>query len=297
MSSKRARVTFSEDTLSSSPRSESPEPTHKALRTASSGHPLLCTLPPTCNHKPTHLANSKDLEVHYANYHAHVCAEPGCSCVFPEPRFLELHQTECHDPLAAIRKDRGEKIFGCFDANCTKQFMTPKARRLHLIQGHGYPDEYFFAVTNKGVGELLKKWGEGASMVRGKWNPSKAETEMQVQEEEDSPRPLIIEDDDDDEEEESVETGTDEKIGDSLDDLANTMSSLSLVPKTVRFGRGGQRLGPPPKGAHKAAREAAYTDKKDMEVDGAKAKRGRGRGRGRALRGGYRGLPTVRGGK
>ncbi|EAU90420.1 hypothetical protein CC1G_00804 [Coprinopsis cinerea okayama7 len=61
--------------------------------------------------------------------------------------------------------------FACHLASCPRTFATPKARRLHLISSHGYPKEYFFAVTNKGVGGLLKKWGEGASMIRGKWKP------------------------------------------------------------------------------------------------------------------------------
>ncbi|KAJ6607008.1 hypothetical protein B0H10DRAFT_2308381, partial [Mycena sp. CBHHK59/15] len=112
---------------------------------------------------------SKDLETHYATYHAHVCEERGCNCVFPDARLLEIHQTECHDPLAAVRKDRGEKIFACHLVSCGRMFLTPKARRLHLIQGHGYPKEYYFAVTNKGVGGLLKRWGEGASLIRGQW--------------------------------------------------------------------------------------------------------------------------------
>jgi len=56
-------------------------------------------------------------------------------------------------------------------SSCGRLFSTPKTRRLHLIEGHGYPKEYFFGVTNKGVGGLLNKWGEGASMIRGPWKP------------------------------------------------------------------------------------------------------------------------------
>lgn len=55
--------------------------------------PLYCTLPPTCNppsHKPTPLANTKELESHYAKHHAHVCEVRGCGCVFPDARLLEL---------------------------------------------------------------------------------------------------------------------------------------------------------------------------------------------------------------
>lgn len=54
---------------------------------------LLCTLPPTCNpplNKPTPIADSRDLEIHYGKYHAHVCEQRGCGCVFPDARLLEL---------------------------------------------------------------------------------------------------------------------------------------------------------------------------------------------------------------
>lgn len=54
---------------------------------------LLCTLPPTCNpplNKPSPIANSRDLEIHYGKYHAHVCEQRGCGCVFPDAHLLEL---------------------------------------------------------------------------------------------------------------------------------------------------------------------------------------------------------------
>lgn len=92
MASKRSRIP-SQDSSSSSTSSLT-APTSKVSRTdrtaATSTHPLLCTLPPTCNHKPTPIANSKDLEIHYAKYHAHVCEQKGCHCVFPDARLLEL---------------------------------------------------------------------------------------------------------------------------------------------------------------------------------------------------------------
>ena len=53
-------------------------------------HPLLCTLPPTCHRQPTPIADTNDLERHYATYHAHVCGVKGCGCVFPDGRLLEL---------------------------------------------------------------------------------------------------------------------------------------------------------------------------------------------------------------
>ncbi|KAI8968626.1 hypothetical protein BD414DRAFT_504200 [Trametes punicea] len=262
--------------------SRTPSPTLKAARSSATPPPpgaggpstssgrILCTLPPTCNppNRPTPLSGTRDLEAHYATYHAHVCEEKGCGCVFPDARLLELHQTECHDPLAAVRKERGEKIFACHLASCPRLFSTPKTRRLHLIQAHGYPKEYFFAVTNKGVGGLLKKWGEGASLLRRPWHPREngtaaadeddAETGMETEE---SPREMEVPKQDEDEDEDKIlvekipidrpaagpsgsangQTGTSTRHttnAKDVDTLANAMDSLSLVPASVRFGRG-----------------------------------------------------------
>jgi hypothetical protein len=123
-------------TPSSSP---SPARTPKAPRISTSlpaRPPFLCVLPPTCHlpNRYTPLNDSRALESHYATHHAHVCSSSDCGCVFPDARLLELvrhisfylisltiltrchlqHLTECHDPLAAIRKDRGEKIVRLF---------------------------------------------------------------------------------------------------------------------------------------------------------------------------------------
>ncbi|KAF8141409.1 hypothetical protein EV363DRAFT_1139417, partial [Boletus edulis] len=209
---------------------------------------LLCTLPPTCNpphNKPTPIANSRDLEIHYGKYHAHVCEQRGCGCVFPDAQLLELHQTECHDPLAAVRKERGERIFACHLVSCPRLFSTPKARRLHLIQAHSYPKEYFFAVTNKGVGGLLKRWGDGASMIRGTWKPRdiKLGQETKITGKENMEVDLDSEEEEDAEvEDEGEGDDVDEEEG-GVDELARSMSSLSLVPPAIRFGRGGKSGG------------------------------------------------------
>jgi len=58
-----------------------------------------------------------------------------------------------------------------FFSACGRRFSTPRTGRLHLIQAHGYPKQYFYAITNKGIGGLLKKWGEGASSIRKDWKP------------------------------------------------------------------------------------------------------------------------------
>ena len=112
MSNKRPHTPTNLSLVSSPEVSPAAEPPSKARRTTpsrSSGTdplPLLCTLPPTCNppNRPTPLANSKDLESHYATYHAHVCEEKGCGCVFPEARLLELVSWTSGFCLAALVK-------------------------------------------------------------------------------------------------------------------------------------------------------------------------------------------------
>ncbi|KZT59420.1 hypothetical protein CALCODRAFT_493562 [Calocera cornea HHB12733] len=154
-------------------QSRSPSPPAKLRRSQTpEGHRgIICSLPPTCHRHPAVLGDAQALERHYKTYHTHVCQEKGCMSVFPDQRLLELHFAECHDPIVAIRKERGEKTFACFIPTCIKMFDTPAKRRMHLIDGHHYPKEYFFAVTNKGIGGLLEKWGEGVSLVRPEWKP------------------------------------------------------------------------------------------------------------------------------
>jgi hypothetical protein len=97
LSSKRHRTPSQSSSSTSTSTPESNHPS-KASRTTPvresapgvAAHPLLCTLPPTCNHRPTPITNTRDLENHYATYHAHVCEESRCGSVFPDARLLEL---------------------------------------------------------------------------------------------------------------------------------------------------------------------------------------------------------------
>ena len=92
----------------------------------------------------------------------------------------------------------------------------------------------------------MKKWGDGASMIRKPWKRRVDNEGMEVEGSDGS------EDDEDGPLEnattQSVETVNKphvrrEQTGqhDDLDALANSMDSLSLVPPTIRFGRGGKR--------------------------------------------------------
>ncbi|KAF7985786.1 hypothetical protein HWV62_413 [Athelia sp. TMB] len=258
MSSKRPRTptrSSSSDDSSHSPSHHASKSTRTHLSPGSGGHKagLQCTLPPTCNpprNHPTLIASTKDLEAHYARYHAHVCESPACGCVFPDARLLDLHQTECHDPLAALRKEKGEKIFACLLASCPRIFSSPKTRRLHLIDAHQYPKEYFFAVVNKGVGGLLKRWGDGVSLLRGEWkgrdpdgDGDDEDEDMEVDANGRLPPPHMAPKKKipaAKAQPEPIEVDMDHE----LDALTSKMTSLDLsIPPTIRFGRGGKSGG------------------------------------------------------
>ena len=150
-------------------------------------------------------------------------------------------------------------------------------------------------MTNKGVGGLLKKWGEGASLIRKEWKTreendggkeqgsvvdtkshrASRDDEMVVDDEDDDDE----EDEDDEEEEEEEEepdleatprmlprrtigvhspplsshpnTHNPDADGTSNNDLTNlteSLNSLSIVPNSIRFGRGGKSGGFIPRG-------------------------------------------------
>lgn len=150
-------------------------------------------------------------------------------------------------------------------------FANPKARRLHLIAAHSYPKEYFFAVTNKGIGGLLRRWGEGASLLRGQWRPRDTEGNAEDDQDEDSTshsrQSSLLQSDTDGQGDDNLTEG-EEKFGhdssvpalaeqeatiktmdegdvdgdrseDAVDALTRDISALGLVPSSVRFGRGG----------------------------------------------------------
>ena len=146
-------------------------------------------------------------------------------------------------------------------------FATPKTRRLHLISAHAYPKEYFFAITNKGIGGLLRRWGEGASLLRGQWRPRDNNDEDEDDSASLPPSSTQHSDDsdggaDDDLEgieaipsvppaavngdgKAEVEKMSEDSVGDddAVDALTHGVSALGLVPSSVRFGRGGSARG------------------------------------------------------
>ncbi|KAJ5536351.1 hypothetical protein N7513_009537 [Penicillium frequentans] len=106
-----------------------------------------CALPP---HRETlSFTSYEDYEVHYAQAHVNRCSQ--CSKNFPTGHFLNLHIEENHDPLAAARRARGDKTYGCFVETCERKCSTPQKRRLHLIDKHMFPRGYNFYIINDGI--------------------------------------------------------------------------------------------------------------------------------------------------
>lgn len=146
--------------------------------------------------------------------------------------------------------------FGCFERTCDRVFASPKKRRLHLIDAHAYPRTYFFSLPNKGIGDLVKRFGEGVSLVRPAWrarDPIRAGSSSD--DEDDAGR--IVGPRTPSSDRLSPETQDAESMADlsmptanaiapqptpsSIDELQASMlsSRISVVPDSVRFGRKG----------------------------------------------------------
>ncbi|KAJ1337746.1 hypothetical protein MN608_00601 [Microdochium nivale] len=65
---------------------------------------MRCTLPP--HREPVAFHSYGDYEAHYGKEHVYRCTE--CHRNLPSAHYLGLHFEECHDPFAAIKRDKGE---------------------------------------------------------------------------------------------------------------------------------------------------------------------------------------------
>ncbi|KAI9826924.1 MAG: hypothetical protein M1832_005863 [Thelocarpon impressellum] len=111
------------------------------------GGVMRCSLPP---HQQTlQFTSYEAYDVHYAQTHVNRCSE--CRGNFPTAHFLELHICENHDPLTAVRRERGEKTYGCLVEDCDRVCSSPEKRRRHLIDKHMFPKEYDFSVVDDGI--------------------------------------------------------------------------------------------------------------------------------------------------
>ncbi|KAH7040988.1 uncharacterized protein B0I36DRAFT_427292 [Microdochium trichocladiopsis] len=195
---------------------------------------MRCTLPP--HKEPLAFRSYGDYEAHYSKEHVYRCAE--CHKNLPSAHYLGLHFEECHDPFAAVRRDKGEHTYSCFAEDCSRKCRTPQKRRLHAIDKHMFPKNYFFAVTKEGVdgrSSLLlgpghhRRKSSGANSTLASAAPGRSPSGKpysQASRDGEEPRTDPVEQSDHD-----------------MEDLTGAMSSLQFVPTSIRFGRSGKRSG------------------------------------------------------
>lgn len=111
-----------------------------------------CTVPP-CHLNPIGFKDYLTYEAHVVSTHNHVCLE--CYKRFPSEIFLTIHIDENHNPFFQLRKERGEKMFKCFQysltSGCKKVCIDRPKRRLHMIDKHGYPRNFNFGIIDFGI--------------------------------------------------------------------------------------------------------------------------------------------------
>ncbi|KAK3375172.1 hypothetical protein B0H63DRAFT_482070 [Podospora didyma] len=237
---------------------------------------MRCSLPP---HKEALVFSSYDeYEAHYRNQHGNRCHE--CRRNFPSAHFLDLHIEEMHDSFLAVKRERGEHTYSCFVEGCERKCSTPQKRRMHLIDKHMYPKNFFFAVTKEGIDgrqSLLLEGGESHRRRRssvatiattaansrrrkppsssafnppspsGEGSSSLAERPEMTDSEAVDAKHQPREDAAAGSQQGNAGNSSREKPAAASDvemaDLVDAMSSLRFIPPSVRFGRGGKKTG------------------------------------------------------
>ncbi|KAK1756088.1 hypothetical protein QBC47DRAFT_379045 [Echria macrotheca] len=202
---------------------------------------MRCSLPP--HKEPLVFQTYDEYESHYHKSHMNRCLE--CRKNFPSTHLLGVHIEEMHDPLALVKRERGERTYSCFVEGCERKCSTPQKRRMHLIDKHVYPKNFFFAVTRDGIDgrrSLLLEGGHrrrrssvaAAAAAAAKGQPSKQELPS-VENSETAAEQSTVAD--------TASSSGVSKPDVVMDDLAGAMSSLQFVPSSIRFGRGGRKTG------------------------------------------------------
>ncbi|KAK4249951.1 hypothetical protein C7999DRAFT_29626 [Corynascus novoguineensis] len=202
-----------------------------------------CSLPP--HREPEIFSSYSAYEAHYRDQHSNRCVQ--CRKNFPSAHLLGLHIEETHDSFAQVRREKGERTYSCFVEGCDRKCSTPQKRKMHLIDKHMYPKNFFFAITREGIDGrcslLLESRGRhrrSSTAEARHLQPTQAQTKAQAYgqaERLDGAGELAAAADDRQAPgsgRQSPEQPPDEK----MEDLTSAMSSLRFVPMSVRFGRG-----------------------------------------------------------
>ncbi|KAK4041073.1 hypothetical protein C8A01DRAFT_45709 [Parachaetomium inaequale] len=201
------------------------------------GIEMRCSLPP--HKEPVVFSSYSAYEAHYRDQHTNRCAQ--CRRNFPSAHLLGLHIEETHDSFAQVRREKGERTYGCFVEGCERKCSTPQKRKMHLVDKHMYPKNFFFAITREGIDGrrslLLEDRGHGrrrrsSAAAAPRPQPSQGQGQEPVATEKRAAsadgRPAT----------ESSRKSPEQQPDQEMEDLSSAMSSLRFVPMSVRFGRG-----------------------------------------------------------
>lgn len=127
---------------------------------------------------------------------------------------------------------------------CEKKCSTPQKRKMHLIDKHMYPKNFFFAVTREGIDGRRSLLLEGGGRRRRPSTATAPQPKRSISssqgERPESPAAN----------EKSAEPADDLMAADpnqespgpppdhEMEDLSSAMAALKFVPLSVRFGRG-----------------------------------------------------------
>lgn len=201
---------------------------------------MKCSLPP---HTGTMSFSSyEEYDSHYNKAHTNRCIE--CRKNFPSEHLLGVHIEEFHDSFVAVQRERGERTYSCFVEGCERKCRTHQKRRMHLIDKHMYPKNYFFAITKEGIDgrrsllvdshrrrsssnahgspKITKDARRRSSILGNSGLPSTQNQNPELR----LPSPKGTERND------AEDT--------NMADLTSAMSALKFVPPTLRFGRSGR---------------------------------------------------------
>jgi hypothetical protein len=229
---------------------------------------LKCHLPP--HRDVLSFKSYEEYESHYAQNHTNRCLE--CKKNFPSEHLLSVHIEECHDSFVAVKRERGEHTVGlfapntthlspqwspnmtqysCFVEGCERKCLTHQKRRLHLIDKHMYPKNFFFSITKDGIDgreSLLVEGGQHRRRSSGRAPARDNPPRLSDRTEADATK-----DEGEIDGKHTQSTGggkppqhPQDAVDVEMDNLAGAMSALQFVPSSIRFGRGG-RMGFPKK--------------------------------------------------
>ena len=174
-------------------------------------------------HGPLSFHSYAEYEKHYQRNHINRCSE--CQKNFPSDHFLNLHITEQHDTITAIKRERGDKTFACFVEGCDKVCSTWQRRRSHLVDKHMYPREFDFFIVKDGID------GRSSMLRSGKRNKGRPTPEAAVDGTSAGAstfRPEVPA---------AVQGLKDKDEVADVEMLSSSLQSLQFVPSKVRFGR------------------------------------------------------------